>query len=99
MNIDVMKLSPLRDDVVLKLKPIQKATNSVIFIEEQLDHTTMQFFEVIRVGPDVKTVSVGDTVVCSWKRITEPFSATLDGVQCKVGITSEKEIDCIVDYE
>lgn len=97
MPLDVMKMIPLRNDVVLKLKPIQKATNSVIYFNEQLDTTTMQYFTVLRTGPDVKFLKVGDTVVVSWKRITEPFNAEIDGTPCKIGITAETEVDCIVE--
>lgn len=96
MPLYVMKMTPLRNDVVLKLKPVHQASNSLIYFKEQIDHTSMQYFTVLRVGPDVKHVSVGDTVVCSWKRITPPFDALHDGNQCKVGITSETEIDCVV---
>lgn len=95
LNVETMK--PLRDDVILKLKPIQKAVSSLIYFAEQLDHTSMQYFTVLQIGPDVKVVKVGDTVVCSWKRITTPFDANVDGVPSKIGITAEKEIDCIVD--
>ena len=97
MPLDVLKMIPLRDDVVLKLKPIQNAAHSVIYFNEQLDTTTMQYFTVLRVGPEVKFLKVGDTVVVSWKRITEPFNAELDGVPCKIGITAETEVDCIVE--
>lgn len=97
MTIDVTKIIPLRDDVVLRLKPIQKATNSVIYFTEELDHTTLQYFTVLRTGPDVKHLKTGDVVVASWKRITEPFEVEIDGVRCKVGITSEVEVDCIVE--
>lgn len=97
MSFEYKQLKMLRDDVLLSLKPVHKATDSLIYFEEQLDHTSLQYFFVETIGPDVKHVKVGDVVVCSWKRITPPFDAMREGRMAKFGITSEKEIDCIVD--
>ena len=95
--MDYTKIKPLRDDVLLRLKPARETASSVIFYEEQIEHSALQNFYVVAVGEDVKHLSVGDIVVCSWKRITPPFEAYADGKLCKFGITSEKEIDCIVE--
>lgn len=99
MSFEYKKLKPLRNDVLLSLKPAHKATESLIYFKEQLDHSSMQYFYVEAIGPEVKHVSVGDVVVCSWKRITPPFEAEREGRIAQFGITSETEIDCIVDPE
>lgn len=97
--MDYKKMKPLRDDVLLRLKPARETASSVIFYKEQTDHTSLQSFYVVACGPDVKHVKVGDVVICSWKRITPPFDAEVDGKTAKFGITSEKEIDCVVEEE
>ena len=95
--MDYKKIKPLRDDVLLRLKPSHESSNSVIFYKEQLDNSSLQTFYVEAVGPDVKHVSVGDVVVCSWKRITPPFDAYVADKLSKFGITSEKEIDAVLE--
>lgn len=94
---DYKKIRPLRDDVLLRLKPTHQASGGLIVFKEQTDHTSMQYFHVVAAGPDVKHVQVGDLIVCSWKRITPPFDLDYEGIPSKFGITSEQEIDCIVE--
>jgi len=99
MAIDHKTVKPLRDDVLLQHKPMHQAVESVIYYKEDIDKSPLQTFIVTAVGGDVKLVKEGDLVVCSWKRITTPFDLEVNGVQKKFGITSEKEIDAILEAE
>lgn len=90
-------MKPLRDDVLLRFKPTHAASNSLIYFKENPDQQSLQYFFVDAVGPEVKHVKVGDTVLCDWKRITPPFTANISGMDGKYGITSEKEIAAILD--
>lgn len=99
MDLDIRKVRPLRDDVVLCVKYERDITKSVIYFEEDVESKTNQYFEVIRVGPDVNMVSEGDVVLCSWMRITPPENGLLDGVKRKYGLTSQKEILAVLTSE
>jgi co-chaperonin GroES (HSP10) len=82
-------------DVLLKLKPHHEASGSTIFYKEDISQNDMQNFTVIAVGPDVKYVKVGNTVLASWKRITPPFA--LESSKKEYGVTAEKEIMAIIE--
>lgn len=97
MNIDALKVKPLRDDVLLRHVPTHNAMSSTIYYKENVDASALQFFEVVAVGPEVKLLAVGDRVVLSWKRVTEPMRFDYDGRVQQFGITSEKEVDAIVE--
>jgi len=90
MHVDVNKLRPQRDDVILIHYPMNKV-NTIIINENEDEETTM-FFRVLRKGNDVKHVDVGDIVSVPWKRCVPPFEALVDGVVKKVTITSEVEL-------
>lgn len=94
--IDIRKIRTLRDDVVLCMRPERDVEKSLIYYEEDVDTKTNQYFEVIGVGPETRIVKPGDVVMCSWMRITPPQDGDLDGKTRKYGVTSEKEILCIV---
>lgn len=88
-------LKPMRDDVLLVHKPEREVVSSLIYFKDDSSNKPMQSFVVLKVGPDVRHVAVGDVVACSWTRMTPPFDSTLEGKPVKVSITSEKEIDLI----
>lgn len=88
---------PRNDDVVVKHIDMNKMTGSKLHLKEDADTHTAQYFEIMRVGPNVEHVSVGDVVVIGWRRITPPFIVEHEGVEMKVGITSETEILGIVE--
>lgn len=96
-SVDIRKIRPLNDDVVLCLKKEQDVQKSVIYYEEDVNSKTLQYFEVISVAPDVLFAKPGDIVVCSYLKITEPLTGVLDGRTRQFGITSEKEILGIVE--
>lgn len=96
-KMDYKKVKPLRDDVLLRLKPAREVQASLIYFKEDTSNSPLQSFYVEAVGPDVKHVKVGDVVICSWKRVTVPFDLHMDGKSQKFGITSEKEIDAVVE--
>lgn len=95
--LDSSKVKPLRDDVLIRHIPTHSASGNTIFFKEDVDASEFQFFEVVAVGPDTKLVTVGDTVVVSWKRVTEPMRMVHNGKTQQFGITAEKEIDCVVE--
>lgn len=94
-NFDNCKL--LNDDVLLKMIPKRDVASQLIYTKESVDDSAIQFFTVLEVAKDTKFVKKGDTVVISWKRVTNPFKGIHGGVVLTMGITSEKEIDCIVE--
>lgn len=97
MLVDINKIKPLNDDVVIVHVPERNVKKSVIIYEEESEENTAQYFRVVRAADDVKYLTVGDIVVCSWLRVTEPTLGSLDGKDVRFGITSEKEILAIVN--
>jgi len=94
-KIDGIKM--LNKDVVITLKPKTEVANSLIYVKESIDESDIQFFIVLAKSDNVTMFEVGDTVVCSWKRITPPFDAMFKGEKIKVGITSEDEVLGVVE--
>lgn len=82
-----VSLKPFGADLVVERVSDKEANNTFIHIEDD-DHTDIQHYRVVRIGPEVTQVDVGDTIIMSWSNITPPF--TQDGK--KVGITNEREI-------
>jgi len=97
MMLDASKLKPINDDVLIRHIPTHTATNSTIFFKEDINQSELQAFEVVAVGPHTKFLSVGDRVVVSWKRVTEPMRLTYNGKSQQFGITSEKEVDAVIE--
>lgn len=95
--IDIKTLKPLKNDVVIVMRPKREVTSQLIFTKESIDDSDMQFFDVVRAADQCKHVKAGDVIVMSWKRITVPQEGLIDGVTKQFGITSEDEIDGIVE--
>lgn len=95
MHESIDNLRPMNDDVILKHHSINKTSKIYIRENEEEDHSFR--FEVLRIGNDVKHVSVGDIVIVPWPRCMSPFEVLVDGIVQKVTITSEKEILGVCD--
>jgi hypothetical protein len=94
---DLTNAKLLNKDILVKLKPKAEIEQSRFILKESVDQTDLQFFTVLLKSEDVTMINVGDTVICSWLKITPPFKATFNGESVNVGITSEKEILAVVD--
>jgi len=97
-ELDIRSIRPLNDDVVLVRVPKNEIEGSggLIFADMQ-EENDIQYFEVISKTDTVSTVEVGDIVVVSWKRITEPQTGVLDGKTRQFGITSQSELLAVIE--
>ena len=95
MTIEVSKLKPMNNDVILRHIP--RVESSIIHIEENPSEQDVQRFVVEAVSNSVTSVVVGETVCLSWTRVTSPIDALKDGKKIKIGITDEKEILYVID--
>ena len=91
----------LRDDVLIRHVPSTKfmiPESSLIIKEDSNANGTYQFFEVIKVGPEVPPdIAVGLHVMVKWTNITNPFELLVDGKTAKCGITTYSRIDAIIE--
>lgn len=89
------KIRPLGKDVLLKFKTTETTnlTEGGIYVKDDDSMSNYEFYTVEAVGPDVTVVSVGDTVIMTWAKITPPFKHEGD----TFGVTSENEIWAVVD--
>jgi hypothetical protein len=95
--IDIEKIKPMPNDVLLLLKPKSQVEGArLIQFKEDSDSET-QYFKVLAIGEGVKHVTTGDYVCMSWKRITVPRVGLYQGRQREYGITAEKEIDAVIE--
>lgn len=93
------KIKPMRGDVLLKHKPKEKSSS--IFVKENPEQEDLQHFVVCATGEEANSVEVGDVVVISWTRVTEPFTVIDDrdggDAEVKVGITNHTEILAVIE--
>lgn len=94
---DLKNTTLLRKDILVRNRKKAEVQNDLIYTKESIDHSQLQYFEVLKVAPEVVLVSVGDIVVINWKNITPPFEAVFDGIRGDYGITDESQIECIVE--
>lgn len=95
--IDFSNVKLLNRDVLVRLVKKTDIQKSVIYTQETIDESEYQFFEVLAVSDEVTMFGVGDTVVCSWLKITPPMSVQINGETVTVGITSQDEIVAVVE--
>lgn len=97
-NEFVFDFVPMNSDVLITHVDINEAEKNVIHLIETLDKNENQYFKVLAVSPNVNQVSVGDTVLIPWKRITPPFTLKdKSGTDRRVAVTSDKEILAVVE--
>lgn len=93
MRTELERFRALRDDILLEHIPFKET--SVIFMHDTAENQSNKF-RVLAVGPDATELKVGDVVIASWQRITEPFMLDDgDNGKRRVAITSEKEIHAV----
>lgn len=91
------ELRPMNDDLLLLHRDLNEVKGGVIRLtDEDTDHYTSMFFEVLRTGPQASEVKVGDVVWVPWRRLVPPFIVTVNGIEKNVTITAEKEVLAIV---
>lgn len=97
-ELNIRSIRPLKDDVVLVRVPKNEVEGSsgIIFADMQ-EQNDLQYFEVIAKSDKVETVDVGDLVVVSWKRITDPSTGVLDGKTRQFGVTSQSELLAVIE--
>ena len=96
MSEEVKKFKPMRDDLLVVHRNFNDFTETPIRLLDDEDKTTWKFFEVLEVGPDVKSVNVGDVIIVPWAKVMIPFMVESIGQRCT--ITNEKEVWAVVDY-
>lgn len=99
MHPDFTHCRLLKKDILIEMKPKMAVNKGIIHVKESIEESSIQFFTVLLVSPDVTLVKAGDTIAMSWKRITSPFMAEFKGRTVKVGITSEEEVDVVVEED
>lgn len=88
-------IRPLGDDVLLKFKTTETTnlTKGGIYVKDNDKMSEFEYYDVAAIGPDVKTVEVGNVVMMSWAKMTPPFKHEGE----KYGVTSEKEIWAVIE--
>lgn len=95
MSIDMNKVRPLRADVLIRRSKIQQQRqSSILYVpEEDRDLNAANFYEVIAVGPDVKEIKPGDTILVVYAGHTPPVEVNGE----KYAVVEEKDILAIVE--
>lgn len=62
-----MKLKPLKNDMLVRPKEIKKVTEGGIYDPNAGNHHPFNYGEVVAIGPDVSTLSIGDVVAIGAK--------------------------------
>lgn len=83
-------IRPFHDDILVKFRTSvdKNLTEGGIYIKEDTTHTEYEYYDVVAIGPDVKDVKPGDTIMMSWARMSPPFNHEGN----KLAITSVKEV-------
>ena len=92
-----MSYNPLRDDIMIYAVNRGSIEGTSFIIQENPQKEDNQWFKVFAVGPKVRDLKVGDTVLIPWARITPPQYLEVDGEERQVGVTSELEVLAVLE--
>lgn len=91
--VKIESIKPLWNDIVIVRVPKNIVEGRTVeLLDDRNAEETVQYFEVINTGDDVKSVKIGDTVAVPWTKITDPVYGRLHGKIRQFGITSEDEV-------
>lgn len=98
--VKIESIKPLWDDVVVcRVRKDVVEQRMIQLLNDRQEEEAIQYFEIINVGDDVKSVKVGEVVAIPWTNITEPVEGRLHGAVRQFGITSEKEILGVIERD
>jgi len=82
-----MNFQPLGDRVLLKVQEVETKTASGIYIPENASQEKPTTAEVIAIGEEVKSISIGDQII--YDKYAKSATVTLESVDYLVMETSE----------
>lgn len=94
-NINEQEMKMLGADMLVKHRNMNDFTDTDIRLLDNEHKTDLKYFEVLRIGPDVTDVNVGDVVIMPWARVMMPFFYQNE----RVTITNEAEVWGIIEDE
>lgn len=90
----IEKLRLKKKDILIKPKNKNDiGTSSIVLIDDERQTDDLNFFEVLKVAPDVVDVSAGDIILLKMGDHTESFF--LDNM--RVAITEEEKVEAVVE--
>lgn len=92
-----MNLKPINQDVVLQHVPEYQAKESIIYYKDNPNEVKAQYFKVLAKSDQVDLVDVGDLVICKWTNMTSPFPYEVDGQMEQLGITSQTQLEAVIE--
>lgn len=96
-DVDYKDWNLMKKSILIKLKPKQEVQQSTIYFKEEIDSSKIQFFEILKVAPQVTLVKAGDIVGIDWTNCTQQFHALFNGKKEKMGISDEDQVEFILE--
>mgnify|MGYP006289276513 CR=1 FL=1 len=94
-NIDEQEMKMLGKDILVKHRNMNDFTATDIRLLDDEQKSDFKYFEVLRTGPDVTEITVGDVVIIPWARVMMPFLYQNE----RVTISNEDEVWGVLEDE
>lgn len=94
-KIDYADYELMRKSILIRVKPMREVRNSAIYYKDDIEEQKIQFFEVLKVSPNVTLVEAGQTVGIDWRNCTSQFEASFNGEVMMMGLSDEDQVEFI----